>query len=221
MSTILLLEDDRNVRESLCRYLIGQGMKVVEAGTLSEARAKIPMADLAIFDWQLPDGEGIDLLKEIRKDHNELPVIILTARKDVVDKVIGLEIGADDYMVKPFEPRELLARIRLRLLKNHQVKPESRSLSFCGIEIDRVSREVFSDGKPVELTKLEFNLLVFLAESPNRVFTRNELLDEIWGVDEMSETRAVDNHVFQLRKKLNKNIFKTIRGIGYRLCIEE
>ena len=221
MKKILLLEDDKNLREPLARYLSEQGYEVLQAESIEAAKPQLTNIDLAIFDWHLPDGEGIDLLKQMRNDGLSIPIIMLTARKDVIDKVLGLELGADDYMIKPYEPRELVARIKLQLRKNSNNSNELSNISFDGIEINNNLREVKVDNKVIELTKLEYDLLFFLSKSPNKVFTRNELLDEIWGVNEMSETRAVDNHIFQLRKKLNRDIFKTIRGVGYRLCIEQ
>jgi DNA-binding response OmpR family regulator len=216
---ILLVEDDRHLIESLTNYLSQEGFKVVVAKSLSEAKANLfgPSGPaIILLDWMLPDGQGLDFLRALRQDKNETPVIMLTARVDLVDKVLGLETGANDYITKPFEPRELVARIRaqLRSAKSGNKSSELRVGPFC---LNSETMEVSFAGTSVELTKIEFHLLKLFLENPNRVFSREALLNEVWGYESYPTTRTVDNHIMQLRHKFNGSMFETVRGIGYRL----
>jgi DNA-binding response OmpR family regulator len=163
----------------------------------------------------LPDGAGIDWLKELRLRDAATPVVMLTARAELLDKVLGLELGANDYLTKPFEPRELVARIRVQL--RHRAPPERERIEFSGVAVDVKSREAFLDGSPVELTKTEFDLLKLFLESPNQVFARNELLERVWGYESYPSTRTVDTHILQLRQKLGAELFETVHGVGYRM----
>jgi DNA-binding response OmpR family regulator len=216
---VLIVEDEPQVAASLRELLEREGYAVTHAGTIADARRALgaePL-DVMLLDWRLPDGEGIDLLKDLRKT-SDLPVLMVTARVDVIDKVLGLEIGADDYVTKPVEPRELLARIKARLRKprGSEAKPPS-TLEHCGVRIDRESREVTFEGNGVELTRMEFGLLLLLVENPGRVFSREELLNRVWGYERTPTTRTVDTHVVQLRTKLRADLIESVRGIGYRL----
>jgi DNA-binding response OmpR family regulator len=219
MTTVLLVEDDPSVAASLRTFLEGEGYVVRPAGTLAEARCALAggeAIDAMLLDWRLPDGEGIDLVKEVRKT-SELPIIMVTARVELIDRVLGLEIGADDYVTKPLEPRELLARLKARLrTRTHSVRPLG-VLEHGGVRVDLGAREVTLEGKPVALGRVEFDLLALLMENPGRVFSRQELLHRVWGYDRPPTTRTVDTHVVFLRTKLGADLIDSIRGVGYRL----
>jgi len=177
--------------------------------------------DLLILDWMLPDGQGIDFLREIRGSGHSGPVIMLTARTEVIDKVVGLESGADDYLTKPFEPRELAARIRVQLRhqneKGEQAQAHQEVITLGDLKIDLGRREITFKGELKEFTKMEFDFLVLLAESPNRAFSREEILNKVWGYENYPSTRTVDTHVLQIRQKLYDELIETVRGVGYRL----
>lgn len=216
---VLVVEDDAEVSASLSALLAGEGYAPVVARTVAEARAaRAQDFDVVLLDWRLPDGEGIDFLRELRKT-SDVPVLMVTARVEVIDKVLGLEIGADDYVTKPVEPRELLARVRARLRGRNKeaATPAERILEAHGIRVDLDGREVSFRGQPVTFTKMELDLLVFLMRHPGRVFSRDELLNEVWGFDRSPTTRTVDTHVGVLRSKLAPELFESVRGIGYRL----
>ncbi|TDJ03954.1 MAG: response regulator transcription factor [Deltaproteobacteria bacterium] len=216
MDEILLVEDDENLGISLEKYLTDEGYRVKLCKTLKDAREEnLKDFKIIILDWMLPDGQGLDYLKELRLGGNHLPVLMLTARTELIDKVIGLESGANDYLTKPFEPRELIARIRVQLRGNY--KQELSDTIVAGdLSVNKEKREVYYLGEKLELTKLEYELLVILAETPGRPFTREELLNKIWGYDTYPSTRTVDTHILQLRQKTSDEYFETIRGIGYR-----
>lgn len=211
---ILIVEDDAAVREPLASYLTSQGYTVTAVSSLTEAR-KQTQFNLAVLDWNLSDGEGIDLIKEWRSQGNLVPVMMLTARTDLTDRVLGLELGAHDYMTKPFEPRELLARVRVQLRKTES--PGADLLQAHGISIHLAHREVSFKGQKLQLTKMEFDLLKLFLENPGKVFSRDELLNKVWGFDQFPSTRTVDTHMLQLRQKTSDDIFETVRGIGYRM----
>lgn len=219
---IMLLEDDENLGTSLKKFIQDEGYQVDLAKNLEEARTKkIDDYDLMILDWMLPDGQGVDYLKEVRAKTNAIPVIMLTARTELIDKVIGLESGANDYVTKPFEPRELVARIRAQLrLSNASGGSEKESdgkVEVAELMIDKNQREVFFGGKAVEMTKMEFDFITLLAEHPNRAFSRDEILNKVWGYEHYPTTRTVDTHVLQLRQKTRDDLIETVRGVGYRL----
>lgn len=222
MTDILLIEDDKNLAESLSRYLVNDGYKVRVASSLEAADSELKDPPrLVILDWMLPDGQGIDLLRRMRHREIGIPVILLTARTELVDKILGLETGANDYITKPFEPRELVARTRVQLREKPASNPASPSspplLTFEGIQIDPSSREVRYKDRKVETTRMEYGLLKLFVENPNRVFSREELLNRAWGYEIFPTTRTVDTHILQLRQKLDERLFETVRGIGYRL----
>lgn len=222
-NSILLVEDDKNLCESLSKFLAGEGYTVTVAASLSEARLqKNLQPSLILLDWMLPDGQGVDLLREIRKKNVTTPIILLTSRSDLVDKVLGLEMGANDYITKPFEPRELVARIRVQLRGASKVANDSSNelaniLRCSEVTLNIGTREVHLKDAPIELTKMEFDLLRVLMENPNRVFPREALLNKVWGYENYPTTRTVDNHIVQLRQKLDPDMFETVRGVGYRL----
>lgn len=226
MTKVLLVEDDKNLSESLSRYLGNEGFQVDLASSLKDARDKIGgNPDVVILDWMLPDGQGIDYLKELHRQGSVVPVILLTSRADLVDKVVGLETGASDYVTKPFEPRELCARIRVQIRKAIQgqqlggkVETEVADvIEFARVRLSISTREVTFRSQIVDLAKLEFDLLRVLLESPNRVFPREALLNKVWGYENYPTTRTVDNHIVLLRQKLDPNLIETVRGVGYRL----
>jgi DNA-binding response OmpR family regulator len=221
-NSILLVEDDKNLCESLSKFLAGEGYAVTVAASLSEARLqKNLQPGLILLDWMLPDGQGVDLLREIRKVDTATPIILLTSRSDLVDKVLGLEMGANDYLTKPFEPRELVARIRVQQRNTSKVSSGSAEppslLQSSEVILNITTREVRFKEVAIELTKMEFDLLRVLMENPNRVFPREALLNKVWGYENYPTTRTVDNHIVQLRQKLNPDMFETVRGVGYRL----
>lgn len=218
MNTIVLLvEDDRNISESLSSYLTAEGYAVATAPTISAARAGLgENPAIIILDWMLPDGKGLDFLKDVRSQGFQNPVIMLTAKSELIDKVLGLESGADDYLTKPFEPRELLTRMRVRMRHSLANAPISKC-QFANFELEPSSRTAKFNGRELDLTKLEFDLLKLLLNEPGRVFTREEILNKVWGFEHFPTTRTVDNHIVQLRQKTEPELFETVRGIGYRL----
>jgi DNA-binding response OmpR family regulator len=222
----LLVEDERGLSDNLARYLGNQGFNLEVVETLSAARVAMNNPpDLVILDWMLPDGNGIELIQEWRKKELLIPVILLTAKTELIDKILGLELGANDYLTKPFEPRELVARINAQLRTFQSLGRNSgstrprhgeESLSASNIQLNAGTREVHYHGDLIELTPMEFNLLRVFMESPNHVFSRSELLDEVWGYKNFPTTRTVDNHVSNLRKKISPELFEIVYRVGYR-----
>lgn len=211
---ILLVEDEKNLRESIAEFLKNEGYHIESVASYKQALQKDPnLHDLIILDWNLTDGQGIDLLKLWRKT-SKIKVLLLTARADIVDRVLGLELGAQDYLTKPFDPRELLARIRVQL--RAEITEKVKTLAFGHLKIQEDLREVFFKETKVTLTKMEYDLLLFLVTNPNKPFSRDELLNAVWGMENFPSTRTVDNHILQLRNKLHPEYFETIHGIGYR-----
>ncbi|MGZ3742458.1 MAG: response regulator transcription factor [Pseudobdellovibrionaceae bacterium] len=223
MYTILVVEDHENLSLSLQDCIVKDGYQVQAAESLKGAREKVLLKpDLIVLDWMLPDGQGLDFLTEIRKKGLQTPVIFLTARAELVDKVLGLEMGANDYMTKPFELRELLVRMRVQLRNKEKAigsstKEESNILKVESLSIDRIKHKVCFRGKPIELVKKEYDLLVLLAESPEKVFSRDEILNKVWGYEVYPTTRTVDTHVMLLRQKIYNDLIETVRSVGYKL----
>jgi DNA-binding response OmpR family regulator len=218
---VLLVEDEEHIRGPLSEVFEREGYAVTAVGTMKAARACVAagLPDVVVLDWMLPDGQGLDLVARWRRDGLMMPVIFLSARVELVDKVLGLEMGADDYVTKPFEPRELLSRVkaRLRTAKLGREAREPSCLVHDEIEMDLDAREVRFRGERVVTTRMEFSLLKVLLESPGRVFTREELLNSVWGYDSTPTTRTVDTHVLQLRSKLDASLIESVRGVGYRV----
>lgn len=219
---ILVIEDDENLGATLKSFLRDEGHNVELAANLTRARElNLNDYELLILDWMLPDGQGIDFLREIRAQGHNGPVVMLTARTEVIDKVVGLESGADDYLTKPFEPRELAARIRVQLRhqsEKGEIAPAAQEVITLGdLRIDQGQREITFKGALKEFTKMEFDFLVLLAQSPNRAFSREEILNKVWGYENYPSTRTVDTHVLQIRQKLYDELIETVRGVGYRL----
>ena len=217
---ILLVEDEASIRDPLAEHLRREGFVVSPCEAVATAVALFAGHDLAIVDWMLPDGQGVDLLRVWRGQRMTQPVIFLTARADLIDKIVALELGADDYVTKPFEPRELVARIKVRLRAAHPAGiayEVSRGLfSEAGISLDSRARAATFNGIPIDLTRMEFDLLAQFLANPGVVFSRDELLNKVWGYDSYPTTRTVDTHVLQLRQKTAPELFETVRGIGYR-----
>ena len=219
---ILVVEDDRNICDLIHMYLVKEGFDVRIAGdggkAIEEFQKQVP--DLILLDIMLPVMDGWSVLKKIRES-SKVPVIMLTAKGETSDKVSGLEMGADDYIVKPFEMKEVLARIHAVLRRTGQEEEQGdRKLSFDKLVINLDSYELLVDGKRVDTPPKELELLYHLASAPNRVFTRNQLLDEVWGFDYFGDSRTVDVHIKRLREKLegvsDQWRLKTVWGVGYK-----
>ncbi len=232
MNTIYIVEDDENIRNLLSVALTGFGYQTEAFETAEEAlgRMEEKAPDLAVFDWMLPGMDGTDAIKAIRSKRNpklsQLPILLLTAKDKELDKVEGLDGGADDYMVKPFGILELSARIRSLLLRTRKEEEgeNKKQIKVGAIQADKQTREVFSGGSAVDLTKKEYDLLICLMENHSRILTREELLNKIWGYDYEGESRTLDMHIKTLRQKLgdrNGACIKTIRGVGYRMLDTE
>ena len=221
MTSVLVVDDDQDLAEMLGIVLNGAGIEVdlVSRGDEAVEVFRNSQPDLVLLDIMLPGIDGIEVCREIRRQSTRVPIVMLTAKGDTHDVVKGLEAGADDYMVKPFKPSELLARIRTRLRRSIS---ESNSLVTIGdLSIDVVEHTVMRNGREIPLTRLEFDLLVALAKEPGRVFTREALLAEVWGYRHSTDTRLVNVHVQRLRSKIehdaeNPTIILTVRGIGYK-----
>jgi DNA-binding response OmpR family regulator len=231
MPTILLVEDAIDLAQVIVRELAGAGYLVVHAANgleALEAHAR-HQPDLVILDWMLPGLDGLEVLRRIRQT-SAVPVLMLTARVEEVDRVVGLEVGADDYLTKPFSMRELIARVRAllrRISQMQQILEEDRRagtgrLDYAGLRLDPEAYQVTLDGQPLELTRTEFELLHFLMRSPGRAFSRAYLLDAVWGEYFVAGDRSVDNAILRLRRKLGDlgDRIETVWGVGYRLAPE-
>ncbi len=221
MVKILLIDDDRKHSELLKSYLKQFGMTLDCAGSAEEGLNKFARSepDLLLLDVMLPGKDGFEVCREVRKT-SRVPIIMLTARGDVFDRVSGLEIGADDYVAKPFEPRELVARIQTILRRVDLPGTDQQLLRFEGMEIDKAARNVTVDGVAVELTSMEFELLVILAQRAGKKISRDEILNQLRGIDAAILTRAVDIMVSRLRQKLGDSVkpprfIQTVWGMGY------
>jgi two-component system phosphate regulon response regulator PhoB len=220
---ILIVEDEKPIRDMIAFGLRRAGFEVREAEDCLAARASIADSrpDLLLVDWMLPDQSGLELTRAIKrnKDTEDMPVIMLTARADEHDKVSGLEGGADDYVTKPFSPRELLARINAVLRRTSAAGPGG-TIESGGLELDAAGHRVSVDGQTVPLGPTEYRLLHFFMEHPERVYSRSQLLDRVWGGNVYVEERTVDVHIRRLRKALEPfgrdGLIQTVRGAGYR-----
>jgi DNA-binding response OmpR family regulator len=220
---ILVVDDEPELRQMLHRYLEAEGFEVAEAtdGETALSRIRDAPPDLIVLDVGLPGADGFAVLQETRR-LSDVPVIMLTARTEEVDRVVGLTIGADDYIAKPFSPRELVARIRAVLRRGARSPVETDEIiEFEGVTLDLAGRRVGVDGRDVELSALEFDLFAALASAPGRVFTRAQLLERVWGWDYFGPERVVDVHIGNIRKVLGDDasdprFIGTVRGVGYR-----
>ena len=224
---VLVVEDDNNIAELLRLYLQKDGFEVSHAADGGKAveMAREIQPDLVLLDIMLPVMDGWQVCRELRKTM-KMPIIMLTAKGETEDKVSGLEMGADDYIVKPFEVKELLARVHAVLRRTgDDGKPKSKKLTFDKLVINLDSYELIVDGKKIDTPPKEMELLYHLAATPNRVYTRNQLLDEVWGFDYFGDSRTVDVHIKRLREKLegvsDKWELKTVWGVGYKFEAEE
>ena len=223
MATVLVVDDEPIVREVVVRYLAREGHRTCEASDGNAAREAIERSapDLVVLDVMLPGTDGLELCRWIRSS-SSLPVIMLTARGEEADRIVGLELGADDYVTKPFSPRELAARVRSVLRRAAPTAPDVRKVSFGNVELERSTREVSKAGGVVRLTAKEFDLLWFLASHPRRVFSRDQLMTSVWGYTAALDTGTVTVHIRRLREKIEDSPsdprhLETVWGVGYRL----
>ncbi len=222
---ILIADDDQIVHEALGIYLRAEGFEPVDAFDGEAALAAItPEVVLCVLDIMMPKMSGIEVCREIRKN-SQLPILMLTAKGEEIDRIVGLELGADDYIVKPFSPREVVARIKavLRRTSEHP-KSDNNVISYNGLTIDLKSYTVTLRGEPVICTPKEIEILYMLASNPGQVFTREQLLSRVWGYDFAGETRTVDTHIKRIRAKLDSTglgwSIKPIYGVGYKFEVE-
>ncbi|MDX1507557.1 MAG: phosphate regulon transcriptional regulator PhoB [Woeseiaceae bacterium] len=221
-SKILIVEDETPIREMIAFHLARAGYETLEAPDCRSARQLLAdqRPDLALIDWMLPDMSGLELTRMLKRDsgHEDLGIIMLTARADEYDKIAGLEGGADDYVTKPFAPRELIARIQAVLRRSSS--PDDEVISAGVLELDSAGHRVTADGSEIRLGPTEYRLLRFLMTHPDRVYSRTQLLDRVWGANVYVEERTVDVHIRRLRKALSDvdadNYIQTVRGAGYR-----
>ncbi|HKB77071.1 MAG TPA: response regulator transcription factor [Myxococcales bacterium] len=224
MPVVLVVDDEPAIRESLAFALRRDGFGIAEAATLREAEQRDAGADLVILDLVLPDGSGLDFLRALRA-RSDVPVIVLTSRDEETDRVVGLEMGADDYVLKPFSPREVVARVRavLRRFRGDRPQEEDPPLQGPGgLRVEPRTRRAALGDTELALSRTEFNLLAAFLKAPGRVFERSQLLDAVWGSDVVVGDRTVDVHVKALRRKLEEaggdpKLLETVRGVGYRL----
>ena len=224
--TILIVEDDPNIAELVQMYLEKEGytVSIVNDGESAVKSFGEIQPDLMLLDIMLPRLDGWQVCREIRK-FSDKPIIMLTAKGETFDKVLGLELGADDYVVKPFEMKELLARINAVLRRSEIPDDTHKRLVFDKLVIDLDSYELIVDGKKIDTPPKELELLYHLAASPNRVYTRNQLLDEVWGFDYFGDSRTVDVHIKRLREKVegvsDQWALKTVWGVGYKFEVRQ
>jgi DNA-binding response OmpR family regulator len=223
---ILVVDDEAEIVRLVRAYLERAGFAVVAASEGREALAvfRHERPNLVVLDLNLPGLDGLDVCRAMRRD-TDVPIIMLTARLEETDRLIGLELGADDYVVKPFSPREIVARVRAVLRRAEAASPRPEVVSAAGVTLNLTQRTASADGRPLDLTTLEFDLLALLVEHPGQVFTRLQLLDRAQGNAYEGYERTIDVHIKNLRKKLgddpqNPRFIETVRGIGYRFCQE-
>ena len=222
MATVLVVDDESIVRDVVVKYLQREGYRTLEAGDGDTALGLVEREhpDLVVLDLMLPGTDGLAVCRRIRA-RSELPVIMLTARGEEADRIVGLELGADDYVTKPFSPRELAARVKTVLRRSAPPVLDDARLTFDDLEIDATTREVLKRGAALRLTAKEFDLLWFLASNPRHVFSRDQLMDRVWGYDAALDTGTVTVHVRRLRSKIEDDPsvpqrLETVWGVGYR-----
>jgi len=223
---VVIIEDEADIVEMVRYNFRKEGFEVDSYARGREGLEAVRRSppDLLLLDIMLPDEDGLTICRQLRADERlrGLPVVFLTARGEEVDRIVGLELGADDYVVKPFSPRELVARARAVLRRQHRTADRSETAEVRGLKLDPLTQEVTVRGVPVELSALEFKLLYFLASHPRQIFSRERLLDEVWGRDYSVTPRTVDVHIRRIREKIetqpdNPEYIGTVRGAGYRL----
>jgi DNA-binding response OmpR family regulator len=216
---ILVVEDESTIAELVRRYLTkaGFGVHVVGDGDSALKAIESLKPSAVVLDIGIPGPDGIEVTQKLRNNGNWIPILLCTARDDEIDRVIGLEMGADDYITKPFSPRELVARVKVAVRRNQRAgNTQVDALKLGDVEVDRASRRVFVAGNEVEFTVTEFDLLEYLMSRPGRVLSREQLLSEVWGYAAFVSGRTVDTHIAQVRAKLGDASFiRTVRGIGY------
>jgi DNA-binding response OmpR family regulator len=225
MKKILIIEDEESILMALedNLRLDGYEMSCAEDGERGLSMAREQKFDLIILDIMLPKMDGFEVCKQVRREGIGTPILMLTAKSQEIDKVLGLELGADDYVTKPFSPRELLARVKALLRRTEQIRQDTAKFSFGGIEVDFTTYETKKKGKPINLTALEYDLLHFLIAHKGQVMRRDSILDAVWGDDVYVQPRTVDKHIAELRKKIEddpshpKHILG-VRGVGYKFC---
>jgi DNA-binding response OmpR family regulator len=222
VSTVLVVDDEPIVREVVVGYLEREGYRTLEAADGDRARELVERESpsLVVLDVMLPGTDGLELCRWIRA-RSSLPIIMLTARGEEADRIVGLELGADDYVTKPFSPRELAARVRTVLRRSSPDSPTDERLSFDDLAIDMATRDVTKKGESLKLTAKEFDLLWFLARHPRQVFSRGQLMDRVWGYSAALDTGTVTVHVRRLREKIEDDpsqprFLETVWGVGYR-----
>lgn len=223
MAKILIIEDEKDIVQTLEYNLKKEGYDVIKAfdGIQGLKLVGETSPDIILLDLMLPGIDGLEICKRVKKDQKteNIPIIILTAKGEETDKVVGLEMGADDYITKPFSMREVIARIKAILKRYNKKEPTMNNIiKFPDLEINIEKHVVISSGKPIELTAKEFALLLYLSQNKDKVFSREKLLDVIWGIDVAIETRTVDVHIRRIREKLTRagDHIKTLRGVGYK-----
>jgi DNA-binding response OmpR family regulator len=222
MTTVLVVDDEPIVREVVARYLKREGYRTLEAADGNRARELVEQGtpDLVVLDLMIPGTDGLALCRWIRSS-SQLPVIMLTARGEEVDRIVGLELGADDYVTKPFSPRELVARVRTVLRRAEPSVPSGERMTFDDLELVPGTREVKKAGRALQLTAKEFDLLQFLASHPRHVFSRDQLMSRVWGYSAALDTGTVTVHIRRLREKIEDDpshprFLQTVWGVGYR-----
>lgn len=216
MPTILIVEDDVDIREILKTYLTVENYTILEAGSIAEMRKVINNEkdlDLILLDVMLPDGDSVDILPSIRSSKLDCGIILVSAKNTDRDKIYGIDSGADDYITKPFNPREVISRVRA-LLK--RVKKDVDLLKFGTLEIFPNSYSLKYRNQSIDLTSKEFEILLMLAKKPERIYTRDEIIERVWYGDEFITDRVIDVHISMIRSKLGKNWIKTVRNVGYK-----
>lgn len=225
-NTILIVDDDYNICDLVRMYLEKEGFttEIATDGKVAIEKFKYISPQLIVLDLMLPGIDGLEVCREIRKS-STVPIIMLTAKDDTFDKVLGLELGADDYMAKPFEPRELVARVKAVLRRSNQTEePKKDEVTYNNIVINKTNYELKISGKTVEMPPKELEVLYYLASNPGKVFTRDQLLDEIWGYDFFGDSRTVDVHIKRIREKIENYedgwSLKTVWGVGYKFEVK-
>jgi two-component system, OmpR family, alkaline phosphatase synthesis response regulator PhoP len=217
---ILVVDDEQNIRDLASLYLQKEGFTVETAanGRIAVERFAIVQPNMVILDLMMPEMDGFEVCRELRREH-DVPILMLTARSDDVDKIVGLELGADDYMTKPFNPREMVARVKAILRRFEGGRKPQNALTVANLSVDKARREARIDDQLLELRTKEFDLLAAFVENPGIALTREQLLESVWGYEYAGETRTVDVHVQHLRSKLTGAdvSIETLRGVGYKL----
>ena len=224
-NTILVVDDDKNICEIVRLYLVKEGydVKCAYAGKQALRMIEEEKPAAVILDIMLPEIDGIEILKQLRQT-TKIPVIMLTAKGETIDKILGLELGADDYVVKPFEPKELVARLKAVLRRSETTDADDGEITFDKLSLNMSTYELKIDGQVIDIPPKELELLNYLCIHPNKVFTRDQLLDEVWGYEYLGDSRTVDVHVKRLREKVegvsDKWSLKTVWGVGYKFEVK-